>query len=70
MSLVCQNAEDNAYVMIEIFFRFDNVFQAHWFYFPLFSICHFIHVLVHVITVWNRRLDWQIRDEVKVHLAQ
>ena len=38
--------------------------------FPLFSICHFIHVLVHVITVWNRRIDWQIRDKVKVHLAQ
>ena len=44
MSLICQNAEDNAYVMIEICFRFDKFFQA--------------------------RFDWQIRDEVKVHLAQ
>ena len=29
MSLVCQNAEDNAHVMVEICFRFDNFFQAH-----------------------------------------
>ena len=28
MSLVCQNAEDNAYVMIEICFRFDNVLSG------------------------------------------
>ena len=29
MSLVCQNAEDNAYVMVETCFRFDIFFQAH-----------------------------------------
>ena len=35
-----------------------------------FADCHFIRVFVHVITVGNRRFDWQIRDKVKVHLAR
>ena len=35
-SLVCQNAEDNAYVMVEICFRFDIFFKHNDFIFLRF----------------------------------
>ena len=55
----------------ELFWLLQKPFWAIWTdscdrYCKKIQICQFICVLVHVITVGNRRFDWQIRDKVPV----